>query len=140
VFWYWYKAGIASGIPSWCVLQYQYPYQYYVPSYTLSNGITLGIYIIANAPKYLTLRSVLSVNNPQNNEMKFCENMKLTTWVINSRNPLTSNVHVGHFTIFEPSIEKNTLSLELISSLEINETLQFKWCFVARNQLFPTTP
>jgi hypothetical protein len=71
--WYWYKAGIASGIPSWCVLQYQYPYQYHVPSYTLFNGITLGIYSIANAPKYLTLSSVSSVNNPQNNEMKFCE-------------------------------------------------------------------
>jgi hypothetical protein len=25
-----------------------------------------------------TLRSVLSLNNPQNREMKFCENMKLT--------------------------------------------------------------
>ncbi len=28
--------------------------------------------------KYLTLRSVSSVNNPRNNEMKICENMKLT--------------------------------------------------------------
>ncbi len=27
---------------------------------------------------YLTLRSVTLSNNPQNNEMKFCENMKLT--------------------------------------------------------------
>jgi hypothetical protein len=27
--------------------------------------------------KYLTLRSVSSLNNPQNNEMKICENMKL---------------------------------------------------------------
>jgi len=27
---------------------------------------------------YLTLRSVSSLNNPQNSEMKFCENMKLT--------------------------------------------------------------
>jgi len=27
---------------------------------------------------YLTLRLVLSLNNPQNNEMKICENMKLT--------------------------------------------------------------
>ncbi len=27
---------------------------------------------------YLTLRSVLSLNNPQNSEMKSCENMKLT--------------------------------------------------------------
>jgi len=26
---------------------------------------------------YLALISVLSLNNPQNNEMKFCENMKL---------------------------------------------------------------
>jgi hypothetical protein len=29
---------------------------------------------------YLTLRSVLSLNNPQNSEMKFCENMKFTCW------------------------------------------------------------
>jgi hypothetical protein len=29
-------------------------------------------------PYYLTLRLVLSMNNPQNSEMKFCENMKLT--------------------------------------------------------------
>jgi hypothetical protein len=28
--------------------------------------------------KYLTLKSVSSLNNPQNSEMKFCENMKLT--------------------------------------------------------------
>jgi hypothetical protein len=28
----------------------------------------------------LTLRSVLSWNNPQNSEMKFCGNMKLTCW------------------------------------------------------------
>jgi hypothetical protein len=27
---------------------------------------------------YLTLRSVLLLNNPQKNEMKICENMKLT--------------------------------------------------------------
>jgi hypothetical protein len=27
---------------------------------------------------YLTLRSVSSLNNPQNSEMKICENMKLT--------------------------------------------------------------
>ncbi len=26
----------------------------------------------------LTLRSILSLNNPQNNDIKFCENMKLT--------------------------------------------------------------
>ncbi len=26
----------------------------------------------------LTLRSISSLNNPQTNEMKFCENMKLT--------------------------------------------------------------
>ncbi len=29
---------------------------------------------------YLTLRSVSSLNNPQNSEMKFCENIKLTCW------------------------------------------------------------
>jgi hypothetical protein len=29
---------------------------------------------------YLTLRSVSSLNNPQNTEMKLCENMKLTCW------------------------------------------------------------
>jgi hypothetical protein len=29
---------------------------------------------------YLTLRSVSSLNNPQHNKMKFCENMKLTFW------------------------------------------------------------
>ncbi len=29
---------------------------------------------------YLTLRSVSSLNNPQNNELNFCENMKLTCW------------------------------------------------------------
>jgi hypothetical protein len=34
----------------------------------------LAIYI----KKYLTLRSVLSLNNRQNSEMKICENMKLT--------------------------------------------------------------
>jgi len=28
--------------------------------------------------EYLTLRLVLSSNNPQNREMKFCENMKWT--------------------------------------------------------------
>jgi hypothetical protein len=28
--------------------------------------------------QYLTLRSVSSLNNPQNSEMKFCENIKLT--------------------------------------------------------------
>jgi hypothetical protein len=28
--------------------------------------------------EYLTLRLILSLNNPQNSEMKFCENMKLT--------------------------------------------------------------
>jgi len=27
---------------------------------------------------YLTIRLVSPLNNPQNNEMKFCENMKLT--------------------------------------------------------------
>ncbi len=31
-------------------------------------------------PHYLTLRLVLQLNNPQNREMKFCENMKLTCW------------------------------------------------------------
>jgi hypothetical protein len=29
---------------------------------------------------YLTLRSISSFNNSQNNEMKFCENMKTTFW------------------------------------------------------------
>jgi hypothetical protein len=29
---------------------------------------------------YLTLRSVLSLNNPQNSEMKSCENLKLSRW------------------------------------------------------------
>jgi hypothetical protein len=29
---------------------------------------------------YLALRSILSLNNPQNNEMIFCENMNLTCW------------------------------------------------------------
>jgi len=29
-------------------------------------------------PIYLTLRPVWSLYNPQNSEMKFCENMKLT--------------------------------------------------------------
>jgi len=33
------------------------------------------IHVCANA--HLTLRSVLSLNNPKNNEMKICENMKL---------------------------------------------------------------
>jgi len=30
--------------------------------------------------QYLTLRSVSSLNNPQNSEMKICENIKLTCW------------------------------------------------------------
>jgi hypothetical protein len=30
--------------------------------------------------KYLTLRSISSINNPQNSEMKICEIMKLTCW------------------------------------------------------------
>jgi hypothetical protein len=32
--------------------------------------------------EYLTLRSVSSLNNPKNNEMKFCENMKLKIGII----------------------------------------------------------
>ncbi len=31
-------------------------------------------------PEYLTLRSVSSLNNPKNGEMKFSENMKLACW------------------------------------------------------------
>jgi hypothetical protein len=31
---------------------------------------------------YLTLRSVSSLTNPQNSEMKFCENMELTCWIV----------------------------------------------------------
>jgi len=34
-------------------------------------------YIMCN--EYLTLRLVLSLNNPQIREMNFCENMKLTS-------------------------------------------------------------
>jgi hypothetical protein len=34
--------------------------------------------VIANERNYLTLRLVSSSNNPQNSEMKFYENMKLT--------------------------------------------------------------
>jgi hypothetical protein len=34
------------------------------------------MHVCANA--YLTLRSVLSLDNPKNNEMKICENMKFT--------------------------------------------------------------
>jgi hypothetical protein len=29
---------------------------------------------------YLTQRSISSINNPQNSEMKFCENIKLKRW------------------------------------------------------------
>jgi hypothetical protein len=36
--------------------------------------------LLQDTTKYLTLRSVLSLNNPQNSEMIFCENMKLTCW------------------------------------------------------------
>jgi hypothetical protein len=48
-------------------------------TYTGTFGFTLS----EEAPyieQYLNLRSILSLNNPQNNEIKFCENMKLTCW------------------------------------------------------------
>jgi hypothetical protein len=35
-------------------------------------------FVFGNKFTYLTLKAILSLNNPQNNEMKFCENMKLT--------------------------------------------------------------
>jgi hypothetical protein len=34
----------------------------------------------AHNSQYLTLRSVSALNNTQNSEMNFCENMKLTCW------------------------------------------------------------
>jgi hypothetical protein len=33
---------------------------------------------VGKIEKYITLGSVSSLNNPENNEMKFCENVKLT--------------------------------------------------------------
>jgi hypothetical protein len=33
---------------------------------------------VASTQPYITLRLVSSLNNPQNSEIKFCENMKLT--------------------------------------------------------------
>jgi hypothetical protein len=41
------------------------------------EGEGINNHVLSNT-KYLTLRSVSSLNNPQNSEMKFCENMKLT--------------------------------------------------------------
>jgi hypothetical protein len=52
-------------------------------SHILSTiGDTLTYIVVTKCfiylPTYLTLRSVSSLNNPQNKEIKFCENMKLT--------------------------------------------------------------
>jgi len=47
------------------------------PNNILNNYLDWMHWMLFN---YLTPRLVLLFNNPQNNEMKFCENMKLTCW------------------------------------------------------------
>jgi hypothetical protein len=50
-----------------------------VVTFTCSgHGSPRPMYCSASHLGYLTLRSVASLYNPQNSEMKFCENMKLT--------------------------------------------------------------
>jgi hypothetical protein len=46
----------------------------------ISNSISFFHWVWYHYTLYLTLRLVSSLNNPQNSEMKFCENMKLTCW------------------------------------------------------------
>jgi hypothetical protein len=41
--------------------------------FVLQNVLVTSVIV-----NYLTMRSVSSLNNPQNSEMKFCENMKFT--------------------------------------------------------------
>ncbi len=68
------------------LLMFFYPFQkvpWYVVSFLLVNSRvspSFGLPTLVDFKSTLTLRSVLSSNNPQNSEMKFCENTKLTCW------------------------------------------------------------